>query len=281
MIFDSTLTRVDIYQGDTNAGNGGNFTISAQSSTLNSSNGGNITISGGLPGTGGIAGGVTLESDSTALVEGKTISTGNKVVALVSNSGITSTQMPVNTGNLVVYIGNALTSPTSGNPVSGSILYSQSGKLRTKFSNGDDFELGTNNNPHTWGPTGEQVYNYRVVETSVGTAQEDVFTYTVVSGYSIKVDVSVVGKDESTYESYHADMNHGFSKDGVYINADYVGSSSVSYSNERYTASVSGRWTKPDIIRSASSFKIRTGTGEVPGQVVKWIFAIKLTIISI
>ena len=280
VVFDSSLNYVSLYQEDTNAGSGSSFYIQAQNSLLNSSDGGDVVISGGQPGSGGKPGGVITYTSSKVMLEANTLSTGNRVLGLLPNSTLNITKMPANTGDMVIYIGDAITSPSNGaNPVDGSILYSQNGKLRTKFYNGDDFELGTNNNPHAWGPTGQQVYNYRLVVQTIGTAQQDVFTYLVPNNYSVKVDVTVVGKEvsNSSNESYQTDVSNGFARGSSSPTVDYVGA--LAYYDERYTSGATF-WTKPDIVRSLASLKIRSGTGDVVGQIVNWIFDIKLTIIE-
>jgi hypothetical protein len=50
----------------------------------------------------------------------------SRVLALIRNTAITTTEMPTNTGDMVVYTGNAATVPTVS-PVSGHIYYSDSG----------------------------------------------------------------------------------------------------------------------------------------------------------
>lgn len=66
---------------------------------------------------------------------------GHHVTALNQyGTGITSTQMPTGTGDLVTWIGNAATVPTAA-PVGGAILYATSGALWVYQSNGLNFEI--------------------------------------------------------------------------------------------------------------------------------------------
>lgn len=65
----------------------------------------------------------------------------SRAVILNRGAAITATEMPTNTGDLVVYIGNCATAPTA-NSVSGGILYSEAGALKWRGTGGTVTTLG-------------------------------------------------------------------------------------------------------------------------------------------
>jgi hypothetical protein len=125
------------------SGNGSNTTITAQGSNAANGNGGMLLLQGGAANGTGLKGGVQLCLNGTTAVEVEVaeVISGNAVVALVRGSALTSTQMPANTGNGVIYIANAGTAPTA-NPVSGGILYCEAGALKYRGTGGTTTTLG-------------------------------------------------------------------------------------------------------------------------------------------
>ena len=144
LYFGSTTTPA-ISQYSTSSTNGANLTIMAQTSTKHNASPGQVNISGGLGGdTINSHGGVRLQMGAgthTLVHLAETASIGDLVLALVSDTPITSTNMPAGTGNQVIFIKDALTAPTTGTPVGGAILYSNSGILSIKQSNGTSFNI--------------------------------------------------------------------------------------------------------------------------------------------
>lgn len=106
-------------------------------------NGGTLILEGGAASGTGLKGGVQicLNGTTTVQIEAAEVVSGNAVVALVRGSALTSTQMPANTGNGVVYIANAGTAPTA-NAVSGGILYCEAGALKYRGTGGTITTLG-------------------------------------------------------------------------------------------------------------------------------------------
>src|SRR4029077_5503169 len=95
--------------------------------------GGRLTLSGGKPDGAGLRGPVRLSlnqddvfGNQQTLVEVCEVISGNRVVSLALTSILTSTNMPANTGDAVIFIGNRVTAP-SANAVGGGILYAQAG----------------------------------------------------------------------------------------------------------------------------------------------------------
>lgn len=121
------------------------MTMQAQSAFASAStniNGAFVALQGGAAktnGSSGRRGGVRLQvgADSAeTLVEVTEPVLGNRVVALCQiGSGISSTQMPANTGDGVVYIANRAIVP-SASAVGGGILYAEAGALKWRGSGG-------------------------------------------------------------------------------------------------------------------------------------------------
>lgn len=89
--------------------------------------GGAYTIRSGIGSTGSgtlADGDLTIQRGASAQIQLVKPSSG-LVIGLVRTSAVTSTQMPANTGDGVIYVGNATTAPSTGNPVSGNILWAQ------------------------------------------------------------------------------------------------------------------------------------------------------------
>ena len=130
-------------------GHGKRFLINAQNAQGdigNPFNGGTLLLSGGARVGGAGAsfdGGVALSLGGYdwKLIQAMHLNTDSRVVSLCKRFGITETQMPSGTGSNVIYIGNADTVPTSGNPVGGAILYSDAGVLHVKQSDGTGFPI--------------------------------------------------------------------------------------------------------------------------------------------
>lgn len=133
------------FQIDTVATNSaGAFNFYGQDTTFSGGTGGNINLRSGDSST-GIAGAITLKvgGDSELLLSAAETSTGVYNLGLVVNSAtFTSAKLPANTGDGVIYIGNATTNPTSGSPVDGFVLYGSLGNAYIKQSDGTEYKIG-------------------------------------------------------------------------------------------------------------------------------------------
>lgn len=112
-----------------------NLTLRAQSAYTSAStnkDGGHLLLQGGAEkgSAAGKKGGVRIQLNGTTetMVEATEVAIGRRVVALCRGSDLTTTQMPANTGDGVIYIANAATAPTA-TPVSGGIMYASSGDI--------------------------------------------------------------------------------------------------------------------------------------------------------
>ena len=74
--------------------------------------------------------------DGTTYLEVATLATNREIISLLLGADLTTTEMPANTGDKVLFWANATTAPTTGVPVGGAILYvSSGGTLRYRGTN--------------------------------------------------------------------------------------------------------------------------------------------------
>jgi hypothetical protein len=123
---------------------GGFFRIRAMGTTSGNTNGQHVELEGGrLNGT-GLAGGVKIklnaddtQANMSIMMQAVQVVASQRVSSFnfpgTAGAGLTSTQMPANTGDLVTYIGNAATNP-SADAVSGHVYYSDGAKPAWRFN---------------------------------------------------------------------------------------------------------------------------------------------------
>jgi len=100
-------------------------------------NGGALTLRSGSGATS--SGKLTLQRGTTPFLELANVSSGNVLSLLRTAGTLTSTQMPANTGDGVIYLAAATTAPTTGTGVGGAIIYTNSkGEFVTKSSSTGD-----------------------------------------------------------------------------------------------------------------------------------------------
>jgi len=87
-------------------------------------------------------GSVQLSASTYLGIEAATVGVGSPRLAAAlcsrANGQVTTTQLPANTGDGVVFIWNCHVAPSSGTPVGGGILYVSGGALRYKGTSGTD-----------------------------------------------------------------------------------------------------------------------------------------------
>lgn len=130
----------------TNSNTAQTLRIRARSALSANNNGSPLQLEGGAPNGSGLSGPCAIGATDNAtaflpFVEVANVVAGQRVIALCRGSSLTSTQMPTNTGNGVIYIANAGTAPTA-NSVSGGILYSEAGALKWRGTSGTVTTLG-------------------------------------------------------------------------------------------------------------------------------------------
>lgn len=135
------------------ANDGKTFSIVAQASSGANKAGGRLFLAGGdsTNGTPGVKSGVQIaiaNGSVDTMVHSLQITTTQNVLGLVSQTQMSNVRMPANTGNFVVFVGDAGTNP-SADAGTGHIYYSDSAKPAWRF-NGTNFRLnGTSNVANT------------------------------------------------------------------------------------------------------------------------------------
>lgn len=128
------------------------FTIKGQDAFVGATgtnrNAGDLLLRGGARDGTGLKGGVKIQMNNTTetMFEAVSVVDGYRITALNRGANLTSTQMPLDTGDLVTYIGNANIIPQVA-PVSGGILYSNAGALEW-YSPGGTQTTVAPNDPH-------------------------------------------------------------------------------------------------------------------------------------
>ncbi len=121
-------------------GNAQNLWVRAQTVNATTGNGGTLLLSGGKPSGASLRGGVQMclnindiAASQETMVEAAEVASGRRVVSLARAAAITTTQMPANTGDQVIYVADAGTNPSAG-AVSGHIYYSDGARPAWRFS---------------------------------------------------------------------------------------------------------------------------------------------------
>lgn len=137
----ASTSQVIITQASTTAAAGATLQLESQSTTFANAASGPLRLGSGAKQGAGLPGPVRFYLNGSGfeyMMECATVVAGNHVIALCTGgTTLTSTNMPANTGNYVVWLGNATTAPTA-NPVGGCIQYTDpaDGKLKVRTANG-------------------------------------------------------------------------------------------------------------------------------------------------
>lgn len=142
--YTSTAAAVVLSQSATGTTNGNIMHVRAQGTAFATGVGGPLQLEGGKPGAGGSMGPVRMQlnPDDVAfqtMVEATEIAVGQRVVSLAFGANLTTTQMPANTGDRVVFMADKATIPTA-DAVGGHVYCSDGGKPFWKF-NGTSLRL--------------------------------------------------------------------------------------------------------------------------------------------
>lgn len=199
LMFDTSSSAIFTHQVRA-AGLANGYTLSILGQPVTSGGGGNIDILGGTSASGRI-GSVTIGTAAKNILEATTlggIGVGQKILGIFNQTKLTSSEVPSNGGDGVIYIKNATTNPAnSGSPIGGSVLYSKSGKLRVKQSDGYDIAMGSFvANPNVYGYSGKILYTYsdRVTYTTA--------TNTLITPYAFGTDDGVISSGYSNLLTY-------------------------------------------------------------------------------
>ncbi len=275
--FKFTETSTPIFDQSINTTNPGtDFIINAQGST--SSRGGFVKISGGIPGSGQLRGGVSLSlgnSSPEPLLQITEVAANRRVIGLAKDSDLDIGDMPLGTGDRVIYIRNAATPPTSGNPVNGAILYGSGGKLRIKQEDGNDFIIGSVPNPSIWGPANAQVYTRRDFVSSFAGNYATAYTYATTPDTTVKFDIIFVGRGlPGLNVGYTQNLTSSYIIDNVGNTLGVFGG--PYWSNTSYLPGPALDWTQSSIGVAGSSISIRTPYSNTYD--IRWLVITQITI---
>lgn len=255
---------------------GANFEIIAQSTSSAIRNGGNVVISGGAGGAGGLRGGVQLlmGDGDTRMVHLAEPALGRRILSLVHPGELNTTDMPADTGDMVIYIRDTDTPPTTGNPSGGSILYSLDGQLFVKQEDGNNFSVGSIPNPSIWGDTTSQTYTKRILTTSLIATPEDAFTYAIPESTSIKVDAIFVGKGEGTDDVAQFNISMGYVRNGL---DPTVAVGTVTLSDSRFNGD-GENWDEPFFSLASDTLHIFTGASATISA--NWTIIVQIVLVK-
>lgn len=267
--FSYNLIGVSLAQISHPSSDGSTFSVIGQSAVALNKNGGNVVVSGGGAGAGGLRGGVSLQINSSNMVQLSEVATNRRVLSLLKTSSVTSSDMPANTGDLVMYVRETATPPTTGVPVNGSILYSYNGNIRIKQPDGIDFAIGSIPNPSIWGDTGQQTYTYRSFNTTSTITPTVALSFPIPDQTAIKVDVIVVGKKQGAADAGEFNLSMGYVRHG----GAPVAIGTLTSADAR-TTTAAGLWIAPTITVSGNTLQVKTGASGV--DTINWLIVTQI-----
>ena len=267
-------TVVPVITQATRAAIGQPLTISAQASST-AAGGGNVIISGGAS-PAGLRGGVSLQINTTNLLQATEVIAGQRVLSLLKSSALTSTEMPSLSGDMVMYIADTVTppDPTAG-PVGGTILYSYAGQLYIKQPNLTNFYIGSIPNPSTWGTLvlgNGNTISYRNDGYTTTTSPALVLNEALTDNATTRIDVLMVGKKVGSTDSSQYNLSMGYTRE-----AGGAPQAVGTLTNADSRTNVGGvLWTDPDITISGNNVQVKTGYKAATN--IYWTAIIQLTI---
>lgn len=206
------------FKGSNSLGNPGTLTIQGQQARLNlfsDVNGGDVIILGGLRNTlrsSSRNGKAFIKTQTGEVIVVKETGVSANILALFND--VSSTDYPGSVDK-TIYIRNASTDPVAL-PLSGSVLYSRSGKIKVKHGNGDNFAMG--DHPSAWTAN---------VTTNLG----------ITSGAYFEAKSVVSGATAETISSYSFGNNEGV----ILVEVELVGittSPSVGYAGYKMVSTL-------------------------------------------
>ncbi|CAB4196486.1 hypothetical protein UFOVP1290_6 [uncultured Caudovirales phage] len=264
-----------IYFIDNSSLNGLPFQILGQNSTADSGNGGDIDIKAGAAnGTGtGLDGHVSIQTNGKVALQASSLSSDRTVLSLLGVAG--ASEMPSNTGDCIIYIADAITAPTSGNPVDGCILYSSTGNLRIKQSDGTDFQVGSLANPFVWGDSSNPIStSYYVKESRDDDVAKLVTSFVLSDETAVAIDAIFIGKSLTTNKFMYYHKTMGYVRSGG-TSADVGMVTDIEVA--RLTGGLS-LTEEPTITRSTNTISIKTGRDATYN--IMWSIIVKLYFVA-
>lgn len=252
---------------------GSDFVLRAQSTTSASSNGGSLILAGGSAGSGGLRGGALLQlaNASSNMVELAEVIVGNRVLSLLRDGYTTSSDMPANTGDMVVYLRNAAVAPTTGSPSNGVIVYSSNGQLWVKQADGNNFSVGSLPNPTIWGSVGQEVFTRRNYVSTTNASPQLAISFNLPDNTATGIDTLIVGKEVGSADSAQFNFRMGYVRNG---GGSPVAVGTLTTLDSRTTAGASG-WVTPTVTVSGNVLQIFSGSNTATN--INWFVVAKLS----
>jgi hypothetical protein len=238
---------------------GNNLSILAQPSSFGGAAGGNVVLGGGAAGAGGTKGGVTLKVSTDNLLQVTEVAPGRRVLSLFKTTNLDATDMPVGTGDMVMYLRDAVTPPFLGSPTNGSIIYSSGGQVYIAEASGNNFVIGSIPNPSTWGVLAlgnGQTISLRGDGYTTTTSPALVWSATLTDNATTRIDALIIGKEVGTNQSAQFNLSMGYVRNG---GGAPVAIGTVTNADPRATAPGATGWTIPDIALSGNVAQVKTG----------------------
>jgi hypothetical protein len=296
LTWDSTISSPIITQDQTFAAAGQDLSITAQSSLATGLGGGSVVISGGGRGLGGapLDGGVSLRigtSTPTNMFQAVELAQTRRITSLNNDTAVSNSNMGSGTGDLVTFIGDASSIPTSS-PVGGSILYSTSGRVHVRQADGTDAVVGSSSNPDVWGSVVRgslssrdgQVYTQRIAVTTIGAGVSTVITFPIPIYTTVYVEADVLGKIEGSADGGFYKLSSAYARENStpveFASVDgYYYDAGIYAKIEHIRVTTAGAFlTLPTIALSGNNILVKTGDTNgsfPPGTFVTWFITAK------
>lgn len=230
-----------------------NIQITGQAAAFGSTNSGaNVILQSGDRNTfssSSYIGNILLNLSSSNILAAKYLALSNRIISLF---GEATTSNVTGTANDTLFIFNTSADP-SNNPVSGSHLYSKSGKVKVMNSNGDKFNIG--DTPSVWTNYSESTGTINKIGSSLvaSTIPEIISSYTNSNNCIVMVTAKLVAKIAgSSAEAATFIVNASFYQDGG-------GMVEVGSNNIQLQRDDSGLFSVPTIVASTNSINVVTG----------------------
>lgn len=246
-----------------------NLKITGQTASIGSpSKGGDITIESGGRGVNyGLRGSIFLNLSTTNILTAKFLTATTKIISLFGDA---TTSNVTGSANDTLFIFNTTNDP-SNNPVDGTHLYSKSGKVRVKNSNGDTFNVG--DTPNIWTNNYENIGTINKIGTSlVATGiPEIISSYTNSNNCIVLVTAKLVAKVAgSNNEAASFIINASFYQDGG-------GMTEIGVNNLQFQRDEAGTYSNIPLIQgSGSSIEVLTGYHDTDNTY--WLAHVEYTI---
>lgn len=272
-----------------------NLTIKAQRNT-GSGSGGSLLLEGGTA-SGGLPGGVSLSVGNAGFLFQTVEVVANQRVAAFFPSdtfvGLTSTDMPMNTGNGIIYIGDTT---NSGRPVvpspTGTILWSHGGQLNVMQEDGTSFVVANpGNTPNPIAAPAQNIstptltpipdlsastggsYILTAGAQSVGVGGPTIFGFTFPNFTAANFDVTIVGKEVGGIGMIVFETSLG----AYYINGGtWIAPNGMPTLTPSFYSDSANTWAQPNW-GSAVTNSIYFNAGSHTGLTISWSVLVNIT----